>query len=163
MQIDINTPAVLIVAVATGLAWLLPWIGGIKEHKSSVTKFMSEIREDIKTILRRLPAEPITPKSPLALTGYGEEIAAAVGALRWAMEHVESVRDRVVGKPAYEVEEISFAYAREEYELSSSMREVMYENGYSGEHVRAVLGVVLRDELIALQDHRGSTSQKPAR
>ena len=54
----------------------------------------------------------------------------------------------MTGKPAYEVQDISFDYAREEYEFSPSMREAMYEHGYSGDHVRAVLGVVLRDELL---------------
>lgn len=152
MQIDIDTPAVLIVGAATGLAWLLLWIGGIKEHKSSVTKFMTEIREDIKKILNRLPADPIGAKSPLSLTDYGEKIAEAVGAKSWAREHAEIVRGRVVGKPAYEVEDVSFAYARDELVLSPSMREVMYEHGYSSEHVRSVPGVVLRDELIAIED-----------
>lgn len=126
------------------------WVGSMNEHKSTVADFMAEIRDDVKKILRRLPT-PIEPTSPLSLTEYGEAIAEAVGAARWVEEHAETVRGRATGKPAFEVQEITFAYAREEYELSPSIREAMYEHGYTGDHVRAVLGVVLRDELLGVK------------
>ena len=153
-------PGVLL-AIATALVTATAWITGIykngkhtkqdlDDHKGTVSGFMAEIREDIKKILGRLPADPIGATSPLSLTDYGEEIAKAVDAATWAKNHVGMVKDRALGKPAYEIEDISFAYARTEYTLSPSMRETMYEHGYSGDHVRSVLGVVLRDELIRL-------------
>ena len=162
-------PGVLL-AIATALVTATAWMTGIykngkhtqrdlDEYKGTVSGFMAEIRDDIKKILHRLPAYPIGTTSPLSLTDYGEEIAAAVNALPWAREHVELVKGRAAGKPAYEIEEISFAYAREEHELSPSMREVMYEHGYSGEHVRSVLGLVLRDELIRLERGSGAVDQ----
>ena len=32
---------VVLVAVGTAVVWLLLWIGGMKEHKSTVTEFMT--------------------------------------------------------------------------------------------------------------------------
>ncbi len=139
--------AIVAVAVGSGLVWFLMWVGSVKEHKSAVTKFMDEIRDDIKKILRRLPAAPVGAGSPVALTDYGEEIAKAIDATEWVRIHADTIRATISGKAAYEIKEISFEYAREQ-ELSPSMREVMYEYGYSGDHVRAVLGVVLRDQLL---------------
>lgn len=107
--------------------------------------------EAVAERLNLLPQTVIHSSSPVSLTEYGEKIAQAVNASAWARKHAEVVQGRVAGKAAYEVEEISFSYAREEHELSPSMREIMYEHGYSGEHVRSVLGVMLRDELLRRQ------------
>ena len=83
------------------------------------------------------------------MTDYGDKISDAVDAPAWAKEQVGGLKAQVVGKRPFEIEEISFAYAQE-YEFGLSMREAMYEGGYSGEHTRVVLGIVLRDELIRL-------------
>ena len=72
--------AITIVAVASSLGWLLMWVGGLKEHKSEVTKFMAEVRETLRSILLRLPPVPTGTTSPRHLTDYGETIRDKVGA-----------------------------------------------------------------------------------
>ena len=148
-----DNPTIYLVILGAGSALVTAgiWIGSVNSDRETFREFMAEIREDIKKILSRLPPGPLGTESPLTLTDYGVAIAEAVGAHQWAKEHAQIVRDRVRGKAAYEIQEISFAYAREEYELSPSMLEAMYEPGYSRRHVQAVLGVVLRDELLAAE------------
>ena len=141
--------AIVVVAVAIALGRLLMWIGGIKEHKSEATKFMKEIRKDIKKVLLRLPPIPAAETSPCRLAGYGERIRDEVGATAWAEQEADILRPRVASKEPYEIEEISVAHAREA-SLSPEMRRAAYENGFSHEHIRVVLGLELRDELIAL-------------
>ncbi|MCY4622528.1 MAG: hypothetical protein OXD34_11955 [bacterium] len=112
--------------------------------------FMIEIRTDIKRLLLQSPSAPKEVASPLSLTEYGEEIATAIRARSWALQHVAIVKDRVAGQPAWKVNEVAFGYAQDECALSPTMTEAMYEHGYTRDHVRSVLGVVLRDELLEL-------------
>ena len=147
MTIDVLNHPVTLVAIGSAVGWLLIWIGGMKEHKKTVTEFMTEIREDIKTLLNRVPPAPATTNGPLRLTDYGEEISAALDAPSWAKRQAEGLRSGVLGKQPYEIDEVSSAYVRE-YEFSASIREAAYEHGIKDENVRTVLAIVLRDELI---------------
>ena len=129
------------------------WIGAMNEHKGAATKFMTEIRDDLKTIrkdikliFRRIPV-PDFGGSPRRLTDYGKNISDAVAAPAWAKEEAESLRSRVTDKQPFEIDEISRAYVGE-LELSPSIRQAAYEGGYLIEHVRTVLAIVLREELI---------------
>ena len=140
---------VLLALLIPAGGWLLMWVGGMKEHKSTVTSFMTEIREDIKKLLKWV-APPIATGSPRQLTEYGDLISGALDAEAWAVLEAARLRDEVEGLQPYEIEERSFAHT-EQMDLPSDIKAAKYEHGFPDEHVRQVLGLVLRDRLIEMQ------------
>ena len=73
--------ALMLAALGAG-AKLMMWIGGMNAHKAAVTEFMAEIRDDIKSILRRL-SPAVASGSPLRLTDLGKAIAESLEASTW--------------------------------------------------------------------------------
>ena len=128
--------------------WLIR-IGSMNAHKSTA---MTEIRDDIKKILRRLPADPIGAGSPLSLTEYGEGLSEKLNAEMWAKQEADSLRDADIGTEPFEIAEFSFEHVRTKYpttrDMSVSLRTAIYEHGIDKDHVYSVLAIVLRDELI---------------
>ena len=68
------------------------WIGRIETSMSSFKRFMDEIREDIKTLLR-MSQPPVQSGSPVVLTELGERISATVNAKSWSAEHAPGLVD----------------------------------------------------------------------
>ena len=152
MQVDINAPlAILLVSALGGLVWISKWTGGVNEHKSEVSKFMQEIRDDVKKIFRRLPSKTLDRGSPLHLTDLGIDVASQIEAHTWAGEQAKALRARVAGWAAYRIQNFAFEYVRDEYEpdevFESQLEEVAYQKGVSKEEVLDVLAIALRDEL----------------
>ena len=148
--------AIVAVALVGALVKWLLWIGSMNDHKGTVTEFMTDIRTDmtdirtdIKQILLRLPPTPIptVDSSPRHLSDYGERIRDEVQAIAWAEQEATRLRHETEGKEPYEVEDISRSHAKR-VSLSPEIQRTAYENGFSHDHVRTVLGIVLRDRLI---------------
>ena len=128
----------------------------VAERLDKIAERLSKLEQRVAHIEGRYGSSaPAASASPLRLTDYGEEISTAVSAPSWAEETAETLRRQVTDKQPYEVAEVSYD-AGQEYTLSPQVREAMYEYGYSDDHVRTVLGIVLRDELIgeSLEDSR---------
>ena len=137
--------------VVAGVGWVtlvaLNVINFVIGRKDKIAERLGELEQRVAHIEGRLgPPVPATAASPLRLTNYGEAISAAVSATVWAQQKAETLRSQVRGKQPYEIAELSFA-AGQEYALGPQVREAMYEYGYLHDHVRTVLGIVLRDEL----------------
>lgn len=150
---------VLLVAVVTGLMKFATWKGGVDEHRKEINgtlrDFMAEIRDDIKTILGRLPSPSIVGGSPLRLTELGEKISRALDLSAWASRTAADLRGAVRDKSAYEVQEFCFNYVREfepDGEQDEKIKECAFENGIDIRSVLDVLAVELRDELLDDQD-----------
>lgn len=127
----------------------------VAERLDKIAERLSKLEQRVAHIEgRQGSSAPATAASPLRLTDYGEEISTAVSAPSWAEETAETLRSQVMDKQPYEIAEVSYA-AGQEYTLSPQVREAMYEHGYSDDHVRTVLGIVLRDELF------GESSENP--
>lgn len=130
------------------------WRGKMDAHKSDVTIFIKEIREDIKRIFQRLPPAPVSSESPLALTEFGEQISKDLRAQNWAKKHAQNLLNKVTGSPEYEVYEYCVEYVKDEFkpteEESAVLRKVAYNHGITVEQVLEVLIVELRDELLKL-------------
>ena len=108
---------------------------------------MTEIRDDIKKILVRLPPAAITSASPSRLTDFGKELAENIQAYAWAKGLAPTIADSVTGKAAFEIDEFCQTYISTELNetMKAAVARVAYESGI--EH-RNVLRVVLRDELL---------------
>ena len=105
-----------------------------------------------RRFLVRLPSETLSRESPIQLTALGVEVASQIEAHTWAGEQAKTLRERVVGKAAYRIQNFAFEYARDEYEPDEGfeilLEEVAYQKGISKEEVLDVLAIALRDELV---------------
>lgn len=146
--------AIILVAAVTAAIKLANWHGAVNTDRTNFKKFMDEVRDDIKKILQRLPASPVTAQSPLRLTDLGERISQELDAPSIIRELSTVLRGRASGKLAYEIQELSFEYIQEEYQppedLDRRIMQCAFDNGLKREQVLEVLGVLLRDELLPL-------------
>lgn len=133
------------------------WIGAVNTDRTNFKEFMAEVRDDIKTILGRLPPTEITSSSPLRLTELGKTISKGIDAPTWADRIVLSLQ-HVQDMEAYEIQDFCFEYVKDELALSKEeirlIRSVAYENGVKEEQVRRVLAIEIRDKLLALDSRR---------
>ena len=146
---------VLLIAIVTGLMKFATWKGGVdqqnKEINNTLRDFMAEIRDDIKTILGRLPSPSVTGGSPLRLTKLGEEISRTLEISEWANITAEELRDHIADKSAYEIQEFCFNYVRKftpDAEQDAKIKDCAFENGIDIQGVLDVLAVELRDRLL---------------
>ena len=111
---------------------------------------MTEIRDDIKKILVRLPPAAITSASPSRLTDFGKELAENIQAYAWAKGLAPTIADSVTGKAAFEIDEFCQTYISTELNetMKAAVARVAYESGIEHRNVHNVLRVVLRDELL---------------
>ena len=153
-----TTDARTILAIIAAIAGVGYWVGQVNSDRKSFKEFMKDVRDDIKTILKRLPAEPILGgNSPVQLTDFGKRLADQMGAQRWAEELAASLLDSVRGKKPSEVDEFCTTYVSSKLDalMESVLTDVAYEVGRDKEEVRPVLRVVLREELFKLRGQRG--------
>ena len=142
-----------IIAVLAAIGGVGYWVGQVNSDRKSFKKFIAEVRDDIKTILRRLPPTFVGGASPVSLTDLGEKAAEILNAREWAKERAGDLVAECKGLQPYQI------YNRcSEYVLSNpknwpdNMEECAYEFGSTVEPLANVLMVVLRDELLKILD-----------
>lgn len=162
----LNSPLVLIPVLAViGLVFAIgKWVGGVNEHKRGIEQgfadqrkalsdFMSEIRNDIKNILSRLPPATVAGGSPLRLTELGQAVSDALDVSAWAERTAPTLSARTQGKQPHEIQDLCFAYIVEEFQpdedMDTKINASAYENGIEREQVLRVLAIELRDKLLA--------------
>ncbi|MDE0353393.1 MAG: hypothetical protein OXM57_11960 [bacterium] len=144
----IVAPAAIVVVALVGGFWKWArWTGRVDTNLTELKGFMREIRADIKKIFERLPAAPIGSASPRTLTDYGKKIAEAVKATSWAEREAQGLDDQAKGMRGYEIEDLAFQHVSN-HDLAHEIRETAFEQGFTVDHVRDVLAVVLRDQLL---------------
>ena len=148
-----NATAVVIgsLAVLSGLWKSVTWVFKIDRGEKDFRDFVQEIRADIKDILKAV--QPTTkPGSPLTLTELGLKVADALGADAWASDLAPRLLDQVQDRRPHEIDD--FCRSHVESDLTEEMRNLVSKNAYdfgiTQDSVRAVLHVVLRDELLRI-------------
>ena len=144
-----------LLSVAAGAIFAFgQWKGKVDSDRASFKVFMTEVRNDIKEILRRLPSHTITGSSPLRLTELGKSISKRLDAPALAQDLVPLLQERIKGKTPYEIQEMCFDYIRHEYkppdEVEALIKTCAYDNGIDHGQVVDVLAVELRDKLLAM-------------
>ncbi len=131
------------------------WQGEVNNDRKSFSEFMIEVRSDIKEILSRLPAKPISSSSPIRLTELGERISKNIDAKSWAEKTSHEMVDQTQGMDSLKIQEESFGKAQSfepDENLLQKMRDSAFQEGINLEGVREVLGVELRDCLLRLHN-----------
>ena len=157
--------AVHLAAVVTGLMKFATWKGGVDQHRNEINStlrdFMAEIRDDIKTILGRLPSPSVAGGSPLRLTDLGRQISRTLELSEWADRTAAQLRDEAINKSAYEIQEFCFRYVREftpDAEQDAKIKDCAFENGIDVASVLDVLAVELRDRLLGGDEEPPNTT-----
>lgn len=152
-----------ILTVVVGATWTIAyWVASVNsdrralrrdidDDRNTIKGFMDEIRSDIKKILTGL-SPSIATGSPITLTDLGEQIAADLGAYNWASGLAPSLLEEVRDRKPFQVDEFCVHYTENRLgeEWGERIAASAYERGIPKEGVRAVLRVVLRDELLKL-------------
>lgn len=144
----------LIAVLATGI-----WVGKVNERTSSISSVITDIRNDLQAILRKIDRlldradGAVTRGSPLQLTKAGRSISEVLGAAAWAEAKARELGDQVQGMRPYDVQEFAERYVEEfkpDPGMESTIRACAYEHGLPRSEVLQVLIVELRDQLLAL-------------
>ena len=133
------------------------WVTGVNSDRSDFKIFMADVRDKLETIafaLGELGAKRAFvggSQSPLALNDFGRELSQAFGARAWAETHADDVREKVAGKPAYDIQQFCFGYVTENILNEDDLKrakEITYNQGTILSNVLRVLAYELRDCLL---------------
>ena len=158
----LSTPLIVIAILAVlGVGWkTVYWVASVDKDCSALKEnagkdrslfndFAKEIRDDIKKILRRLPPAPVAASSPPHLTEYGEQLSRKLDAVEWAKSIAPTIQKNVSGKAPFQVYDYCRVYVSKlSLETNPRLFEKAYQDGIIDEHVKNVLAIVLRDELL---------------
>ena len=147
---------VLAVLATLGLMWaLVKWLSKVdhaaREHPGFVKAIkadISEIKVQIANIFGLLNS-PITQASPMVLSDFGRQLAEQLNASEWARETAPKVLDSVQAMQPAQVHAFCKQHTKDmtvDSDLNVFSR--AYEHGITDEHMRIVLAIVLRDELL---------------
>ena len=146
---------VLALGVISAVASIGIWAGRVTEAKGSVAKAIQEIRAGIKKIFERLPPLTSTVSSPMRLTDLGREISQEIAAREWAKELVPLLAEQLKDKSPYDIQEACRNYCFDISNFQSSegrvaaCRDSAYQHGLEIKQVMNVLGLELRDAMLA--------------
>ena len=128
-------------------------ISVLQDTIKTINKSIDEIRNDIKDIFGRLPAETFKSNSPRTLTDLGKEISENLKASDWAEEHSTRIFSSFQDKQPYEIDRYSFEFvekiAMSSLEFDKTIQQTAYERGISTYGVKAVFAIELRDAILS--------------
>ena len=152
----LNNPVsvVALLGVLTAIWGMARWTGKVDSGIEALKDGQKEIRNDVKTILGRLPSKVLESGSPIKLTKLGRDIAGDIDAEAWASETAVRLEAEVEGKRDFEIDQFSIEYARARLDdqWRDRISSCAYRFGLDPSEVEAVLGVMLRDALFALRE-----------
>ena len=150
----------IIVATVGGIKGILQigkWVGNREGFEGSVSEAIKEMREDVKKIFSRLPAEPFFgTNSPLSLTDLGKVISKELNATVWAQENIQAIiKKGLTDDSPYGIQDFCFDYVKiEAGNLSEGMlgkvKQSAFDYGSGVDKLVVVLAICLRDELLAI-------------
>lgn len=133
------------------------WKGSVDTDMNAFKTFMQEIKDDIKTILLRLPAPTRSHESPIKLTDLGKQIVEDVRPERWIERYAQELLPETMDRSLYQIQELAFSFADEKLNQkldASFIKEIedsAFRRGISVDEVMKALGVVLRDKIFQLK------------
>ena len=157
--IVISTIIGLIIAILSAVIKISRWTGNVDSDRKRFGKFMEEIRNDIKDIFKRLPAEPLEKtSSPIALTDYGKRISESIDASEIADMQVTEVSGVVKDYNAYQIQEYCFSFCKDDLlnklkeshiDLYDKIHKVAFEEGIDVEKITRVIALELRNKILS--------------
>ena len=146
------------VAVAGGIFKVGKWVGAVNSDRKSfhnsvdsIKDDIREIRDDIKKVLHWQPSKTVESGSPLRLTELGRRVAEILDTSAIVDGLAPGLRARAEGKQAYDIQEMSFEFIRNEYrpspEIDARIKQCACEHGLDRDEMLGVPAIELRDKL----------------
>ena len=154
------------VAIVTGLVGLAVWIGKVSEHRSTVAKFMVEVRDKLDRVFERLPTPLVSSGSPLRLTELGKEISGELDARQWAELAATTVSEDIREQAPYDVQKFCFEHVEKDIfdeDLRTAIKTSAYDHGVQASDILRVFAIELRDILLGGRDPSESSTRVPQR
>lgn len=138
------------------------WKGTVDTDRNAFKTFMQEIKDDIKTILLRLPQSTTGHSSPIQLTELGGKVVDMVKPHGWIEDYATGLLNDIQSDDMslYQIQEHAFSFAEsgllsrlqtEKPEVVKAIENCAFHHGISIGEVMKALGVVLRDKIFQLQ------------
>ena len=148
----------VVIAVAGIIFTAGRWVGKTDGRLTTLEKFLADMKADIEKIRDDMTrifewrAKTLDRNSPVRLNDLGHQIATDLEAESWAAKLAPSVLPEVQHLQDFQIEAFCghYVYQRLTGEWPNRIAAMAYEQEIEPEGVRAVLRVVLRDELILL-------------
>ncbi len=145
-----------IVSINSDIATIKTFMHDAREESKVREKWERKVEADIgslKAFVRDSPAKNKAAESasPLRLTDYGVSVARAIGAHEWASQEADGLGETVRSMEEWEIADLADDRAGRA-ELSRLMRKVSYEEDMPILLTREVLGLVLRDKLLEMNE-----------
>ena len=152
--------AVTVLLAFIGFVWSLGnWRGEVNSDRSNFKEFMSEFRDKLDDISRTVhlllgASKTVSAsESPLRLNDFGLKISEEFSAKAWAKAYAEAddVRQQVVDKSPYDVQEFCFDHVTEDILTKDELqkaKDIAYDNGTILSNVLRVLAFELRGRLL---------------
>ena len=136
------------------------WRRRVDADIANFKTFMLEVREEIRGIRDKIeqilvlqrPSKTVKSGSPLQLTKLDQKVSDEIRARAWARRVAPELDAKVADRDAYEIQEFCFLHSSRVDvgpEMSHSIRNSADSHGIDETDVRRVLGIELRDTLLA--------------
>ena len=124
--------AVLLLTVGGIIFKFGKWTGEVNSDRDRFNKFIKEVRDDIKTILSRIPPSVVVGSSPLRLTELGGKISKEIHAKEWAKEIANDLIESVKNKQPYEIQETCIQYIDDDFDPDDDLNIKLNASAYEG-------------------------------
>ena len=124
--------AVLLLTVGGIILKFGKWTGEVNSDRDRFNKFIKEVRDDIKTILSRIPPSVVVGSSPLRLTELGGKISKEIHAKEWAKEIANDLIESVKNKQPYEIQETCNQYIDDDFDPDDDLNIKLNASAYEG-------------------------------
>lgn len=146
-----------IIGAGAGLISIGEWKGKREAFEVEVSKFMSEIRDELKEISQKLPKSSVYSGSPLRLTELGETISDDLKIRAWAEKTALKVVSQTEGKDLYQIQNFCIDFVeKRKYNppkgFLKALRNSAYHKGVPIKTIEKVLAIELRDELLRIRE-----------
>ena len=114
---------------------------------SNIEKQIADFRDIFVDVFGRRVSKS---QSPIRLSDFGESISEEIAAQMWADRMSSTLKEKITGMDAYEVQVFCFNYVEKTDQYSDEeqrvIREIAYRRGIKAEAVRRVLAIELQDK-----------------
>jgi hypothetical protein len=136
------------------------WEGAVDADRKKLWDLLKEVRDDVKELLGVGSVRTLGRGSRLSLTKLGKTVSRAIGGKSWAERLSIPFADTTSDMLAYEVQVFCMDHVKK-MPLSEKERAliltVAYDHGLREREVRDVLGIELRDKLLAVRKESPSS------
>ena len=161
LTLAIGSAVTASVALAAATLSIGSWKGGVDADRKRFAKFikranrkLDELQQSMNNLFREFPSQTIRAQSKSTLTELGRKISEEISAKAWADMEATTLQGEIIGKQDFELQDFAFNYVFSRYKPNKDFQfrisKAAFDHGITGNQVKNVLMVELRDALLEL-------------